>query len=320
MGKLLLLFLLITNSLFALSNDLVQIYRTQGFDAVKKLLEQQLTKKEYWNHYLSSQDISNGYYESIQYVMICQKDMKDIVLYDTKKKEKLFSSSVFTGEKSGDKKVEGDLKTPVGAYELTNKLTKLDPFYGPLALTTNYPNRFDRANGKTGHGIWIHGLPEKEERDEFTKGCIALDNDKIKTLSNSINYKNSILVISEGKFNNASKEDIASILSSVFQWREAWKKSDLKTYLSFYDSSFKKSNGQTLKKFKAHKKRIFAKKEKKIIKFKNINVIPYPNDLGKNLYKVILDEEYRTRNYQFIGKKELYVEIKNNQFKILTES
>lgn len=320
MVKLLLLFLLITNSLFALSNDLVQVYRTQGFDAVKKILEAQLAKKEYWDYHLSNQDISNGYYESIQYVMICQKDMQDIVLYDTKKKQKLFSSSVFTGKVSGDKKVEGDLKTPVGAYQLTNKLTKLDPFYGPLALTTNYPNRFDRANGKTGHGIWIHGLPEDEKRDEFTQGCIALDNDKIKKLSSSINFKNSVLVISEGKFNNASKEDIASILSNVFKWRDAWKKSDLKTYLSFYDKSFKKSNGQTLKKFKAHKKRIFAKKEKKIIQFKNINVIPYPNDLGKTLYKVIMDEEYRTKNYQFIGKKELYVEIKNNQFKILTES
>ena len=316
----LLLFLLITNSLFALSNDLVQIYRTQGIDVVKKILEKQLTKKEYWNYHLATQDISNGYYESIQYVMICQKDMKDIILYDTKNKKKLFSSSVFIGEKSGDKKVEGDLKTPVGAYELTNKLTNIDPFYGPLALTTNYPNIFDKANGKTGHGIWIHGLPEKEKRNKFTKGCIALENDRLQTLSNSINYKNSILVISEGKFNNGSKEDIVSILSSIFQWRKAWKANDLKTYISFYDNNFKKSNGQTLKKFKEHKKRIFAKKEKKTIKFTNINVIPYPNNLGKNLYKVIMDEEYRTKNYQFIGKKELYVEIKNNQFKILTES
>ena len=320
MGKLLLLFLLITNFVFALSNDLVQVYRTQGFDAVKKILENQLTKKEYWEYYLSNQDISNGYYESIQYVMICQKDMKDIVLYDTKNKEKLFSSSVFTGKVSGDKKVEGDLKTPVGAYKLTNKLTKLDPFYGPLALTTNYPNIFDKANGKTGHGIWIHGLPEDEKRDEFTQGCIALDNEKIKKLSNSINLQNSLLVISEGKFSIAKKEDIASILSNIFQWKEAWRKSHLKTYLSFYDESFKRSNGQSLKKFKAHKKRIFAKKERKTIKFSNINVIPYPNDLSKNIYKVIMDEEYRTKSYQFIGKKELYIEIKNNQFKILTES
>jgi len=318
--KLLFLFFIFITTLFGNSNDLVQVFRTQGFDAVKKIIEAQLTKKEYWDYYLETKDISNGYYESIQYVMICQKDMQDIILYDTKKQKKLFSSSVFTGKISGDKKKEGDLKTPVGAYELTNKLTKLDPFYGPLALTTNYPNRFDRANGKTGHGIWIHGLPEKQERDEYTKGCIALDNDKIKKLSSSINFKNSVLVISEGKFNNAKKEDISSILSNIFKWRDAWKKSNLKSYLSFYDSSFKKSNGQTLKKFKAHKKRIFAKKEKKTIKFSNINVIPYPNDLGKNLYKVIMDEVYRTKNYQFIGKKELYVEIKNDKFKILTES
>ncbi len=320
MQKLFILLVLSLNSLFALSNDLVQIYRTQGVDAVKKILEQQLQKQEYWDYYLENKEISNGYYESIQYVMICQKDMQEIALYDTKREKKLFSSSVYTGKLKGDKKKEGDLKTPLGAYKLTNKLTKLDPFYGPLALTTNYPNIFDKANGKTGHGIWIHGLPENEERDEFTQGCIALENDKITKLSNSINLQNSVLVISEKKFNPVDKKDIAVILSNIFKWKEAWKKSDLPQYLSFYATDFKKSNGQDLEKFTQYKTKIFQRKEKKKIKFSNINVIPYPNDLGKNLYKVIMDEEYSTKRYQFVGKKELYVEIKNNAFKILTES
>lgn len=320
MKKLALLLFILFNSLSALSNDLVQLYRTAGVDAVAKILEQQLSNKEYWDNYLQNKNISNGYYESIRYVMICQKDMQDIALYDTKQQKKLFSSSVFTGKVSGDKKVEGDLKTPVGAYKLTNKLTKLDPFYGPLALTTNYPNIFDKVNGKTGHGIWIHGLPEDEKRDEFTQGCIALDNDKIKELSNSINIKNSVLVISEKTFDPVQKEDIATILASIFQWKEAWKTSDLQHYLSFYAQDFKKSNGQDLKRFTKHKERIFQRKEKKTIIFSNINVIPYPNDLGKTLYKVIMDEEYRTKRYQFIGKKELYVEIENKKFKILTES
>lgn len=320
MSKLLLLLLLSIHSLYAVSNDLVQIYRTQGVEAVKQILEQQLTKKEYWDYYLQNKDIANGYYESIQYVMICQKDMQDIALYDTKNQKKLFSSSVFTGKISGDKKEEGDLKTPVGAYKLTNKLTKLDPFYGPLALTTNYPNIFDRANGKTGHGIWIHGLPESEQRDEFTQGCIALDNEKIQKLSNSINLENSVLVISEGKFDQVNKSDVSLILSSIFRWRDAWKESDIETYLSFYDEKFKKSNGQDIKRFTRHKKTIFSRKEDKTIEFTNINVIPYPNDLGKTLYKVVMDEEYRTNRYEFIGKKELYIEVKNEQFKILTES
>lgn len=302
------------------SIDLINLYRQNGIKAVESQLEKELRKKEYWNYYLKNKDVANGYYESIDYIMICQKNMKNMDLYETKKQQKLFSSDVYTGKINGDKKKEGDMKTPVGAYKLTNRITKLDPFYGPLALTTNYPNIYDKSQGKTGHGIWIHGLPEKENRDEFTRGCIALDNSKIKKLDKKINIDNSMLIISEQKFQKTSKNDIALILSDIFRWKDAWIRSDIKGYLSFYDKSFKKSNGMGFKKFKKYKQRIFNKNEKKIIKFKNINIIPYPNENNKKLFKVVMDEIYKTKSYKFEGKKELYVEIQNDSISILTES
>jgi murein L,D-transpeptidase YafK len=318
--KLIIIFVLLNSIYLNASVDIVNLYRFYGMEAVQEELEKQMQSNQYWNYYLENKDVSNGYYESIDYLMICEKDMKNIELYDTKKQKKLFSSSVFTGKIDGDKKKEGDLKTPIGAYKLTRRLTNVDPFYGPLALTTNYPNIYDKAQGKTGHGIWIHGLPEKEERDDFTKGCIALDNQKIKTLDKKINIKNSMLIISEEKFQKTTKDDIVTILSNIFKWRDAWKKSDLDKYLSFYDQEFKKSNGQNLEKFMLHKERVFSRKEKKTIKFSNINIIPYPNELNKKLFKVVMDEVYKTRSYTFKGKKELYVEIDGGNISILTES
>jgi len=181
--------------LYSFSLDLVELYRKDGINAVQKILEQQLTKQQYWQDNLQNKNLEYGYYESIQFVMLCQKNMKDIILYDTKQNKTLFTSSVFIGKELGDKKKEGDMRTPVGAYRITNRLTKVDPFYGPLALTTNYPNILDKLEGKTGHGIWIHGLPEHQERDDYTQGCISLDNKNIEKLSNSINLKNSILLI-----------------------------------------------------------------------------------------------------------------------------
>ena len=178
--KYLLLFFLITNSLNAIPIDIIELYRTKGIHAVEKEIANQLKTKTYWDYNLKNKEVINGYYESIRYLMICQKDLKDIKLYDTKSKSQLFNSDVFVGKAKGDKKVEGDLKTPIGAYMLTRRITNVDPFYGPLALTTNYPNLYDKSQGKTGHGIWIHGLPLNEERDDFTQGCIALDNTKIK--------------------------------------------------------------------------------------------------------------------------------------------
>jgi murein L,D-transpeptidase YafK len=320
MGKIFLLSFICIQFAYSFSLDIVELYRKNGISAVQKIIEEQLTKKEYWEENLENKNLKYGYYESIEFLMLCQKNMKDIILYDTKEHKKLLDTNVFIGKIHGDKKKEGDMKTPIGAYTLTNRLTKLDPFYGPLALTTNYPNIFDKTKGKTGHGIWIHGLPEKEDRDDFTQGCIALDNTQIKKLDNSINIDNSVLVISENDFKPAQKEHISLILSKIFSWRDAWKYSDIQVYLSFYSDEFKKSDGKNIEEFKKYKKRLFEKDEKKTIQFSNINIIPYPNDMNKTIYKVIMDELYKTNRYKYDGKKELYVEVIGEKVQILAES
>jgi len=316
--KRILFLLLLTNVLFA---DLVDIYRTQGIEAVKLELEKELTKKSYWDNFLKNKDIKHGYYESVKYVIITEKERKRLQLHRLKdnKFETLMTQDVFVGEVEGDKQKEGDLKTPTGAYDLTSKITKLDQFYGPMALVTNYPNVFDKAQEKDGYGIWIHGLPYDNKRDDYTKGCIALDNRSLKKLDKNISIKNSVLIIGEKNIQPISKKQISTILSDIHEWRDAWRSSDIQNYISFYDKTFKKDNGMGLSKFTQYKKRIFSKNEKKIIEFKNINIMPYPNSINKIMYKVVMDEDYKTRTYKFEGKKELYIELKNGKMSILAE-
>ncbi len=318
MKKIILFLTIIINIVFA---DLVDLYRNQGLEAVKEQLEKEMTKKEYWKKYLEDKNVDYGYYESKKYIILAQKEVKEIALYKVDKKDYnlILRDSVIVGEKEGDKQVEGDLKTPTGAYELTNKLTKVDQFYGPLALVTNYPNTFDKTLNKKGHGIWIHGMPLNEDREEYTKGCIALDNPKLQELDRKIDLNKSVLLISEDTIKKASKEEISLILSSIFKWKEAWKSSDIKEYLKFYSKSFKRHDGMNIKQFENYKKRIFSKKEKKRIEFTNINIVPYPNSLNKQMYKIVMDEDYKTDSYVFVGKKELYIELKNNKIKILVE-
>lgn len=318
--QLLLTFIIFINLSFA-NTDLINIYRQNGLKAVENLLNQTLMKKSYWDEYLKNIDVTNGYYESIQHILICTKDMQDIQMYNNgKTKNKLlFEHEVFTGEKSGAKQSEGDLKTPIGVYKFTQRLTKLDEFYGPVALVTSYPNNFDKLQGKTGSGIWIHGLPQNQIREPFTKGCIALDNKQLTTLNNQIDIKKSILIIKEKKRLNISKNTISNILSQIFSWKQAWQLSDIDKYLSFYSQEFKKSNGTGLKRFKKYKKRVFAKNEEKSIIFTKINIIPYPNNLNKNMFKITLFEKYKAPSYKFTGNKELYIEIKDNKIRILHE-
>lgn len=313
------LFILLSISVFA--NNLMDIYRTQGISAVEEILESELSRLDYWEKYLENKNIELGYYESKEYVIVAQKEIQELLLYKNENSNfsLLSRNNIIVGEKEGDKFVEGDKKTPEGTYDLINKKSDVDKFYGPLALVTSYPNTFDKTMNKKGHGIWIHGMPLDEERESFTKGCIALDNPELEKLDNQIDITKAILLTSSNEIKKVKKQEMALILSTIYKWKESWKKSELDKYLSFYSPDFKKDDGSDLKKFSDFKKRIFSKKEKKRIKFSNIDISPYPNSLNKNLFRVTMDEDYSSPAVKFKGKKELYLEIVNNEVKILVE-
>ncbi|WP_228144664.1 MULTISPECIES: L,D-transpeptidase family protein [Arcobacteraceae] len=319
MNKIIILLCMVIN-IFA--NDLVNLYRLQGLSAVEKQLEDSLKDKKYWDNYLENKNVDLGYYETKKYVILTHKEKSELELYEINDNQSslITRNSVIVGEKEGDKYLEGDKKTPEGVYELTSKKTNLDQFYGPLALVTSYPNRFDRTLDKKGYGIWIHGMPLKnEEREKYTRGCIALDNPELEKLDKNIDLDNALLLTSDKEFEKAKKEEISLILSSIFKWKDSWKKSDIKSYLKYYSPEFKKDDGSDFQKFSRYKKRIFSKRERKKIRFSNISITPYPNSLNKRMFKILMDQKYVSPTVNFNGKKELFLEIVNNEVKILVE-
>ena len=162
-------------------------------------------------------------------------------------------------------------------------------------------------------------MPFDGDREKFTKGCIALDNKELENLEKNIDYKRTVLLTSQNEFKKASKDDIALILSSIYKWKDAWKYSNIEDYLSFYSKDFRKSDKSNYYQFADYKRQIFSKNEDKSIKFSNIDISPYPNSLNKKMYKILMDEEYLSPAIKFYGKKELFVEIANNELKILAE-
>ena len=319
MNKIIILLAMVIN---VFANDLVDLYRLQGLNAVEKKLEESLKDKEYWNSYLENKNVELGYYESKKYIILTQKMKSELALYEINDHQPnlITKNSVIVGEKEGDKYLEGDKKTPEGVYELTAKKDKLDQFYGPFALVTSYPNTFDKTLDKKGHGIWIHGMPlENSEREKYTRGCIALDNPELENLEEKIDLENAVLLTSNNEFEKAKKEEISLVLSSIFNWKDSWKRSDINKYLKYYSSDFKKDDGSDFEKFSKYKKRIFSKKERKRIHFSNISITPYPNSLNKRMFKIIMDEKYNSPTVNFKGKKELFLEIVNNEVKILAE-
>ena len=309
------------NTLLAKEHDILTEYRINGIVNIEKKLDKKLASKEYWQKYLQNRDTSFGFLESYENILACDKSQSKLAVYqkDAQGKFQLKKEySAYTGKMKGDKIKEGDLRTPVGVYDIVKKITKLDSFYGPMAFVTSYPNLYDKYQNKTGQGIWIHGLPIEQKRDEYTKGCIAINNQNIKCLDKNIDINKTVLIINENALNTAtSKKELAQVLSNVFAWRYAWIYNNLDDYLSFYDDTFKRFDGMDINRFKQYKKRIFAKNEQKRIRFTDINLIPYPGK--ENLYKITFHEDYKSDSFSFSGEKVLIVKLTNDKITILTE-
>ncbi len=307
------------------ASDLVKIYLNQGLDAVGVAIEKELTNKDFWLDEIGDRNISLGYYNDDVAIVLTNKTDKIFRVYsysDGKIKQDFEQKAIITGL-MGDKQVEGDLKTPVGFYELGRKFNPGDPYYGPFAFATTYPNLLDKVQGKTGGGIWIHGYPLDGTRlDEFkTRGCIALFNENLEEFAKVVQDKKVFAMTEEKEKVRAKKEDIAALLADLFAWKLAWTDSDINTYLNFYDEKqFKRFDKMKFEQFASMKKSIFSRKEDKKIKFSDINISPYPNVENETMYRISFYEDYYTKNYQFKGDKILYVKIDSKgKMKILAE-
>lgn len=314
------LFIFVAPFLFA--SNIVDIYRQNGLEAVEDEIVLQLKNQDYWKNYLKDFDVSLGYYENLDSLLIANKEKKELSVYKIEGKSiELLTvyKNVIVGA-NGDKQKEGDLKTPLGVYEIKKRFIPMDQFYGPLAFSLSYPNTYDKVQGKNGYGIWIHGSPlDGSPRDSMSKGCIVLDNDTIELLDKFINPKKSVVIVSENISPVVTKDDISLILSELYRWQDAWRKNRLEEYLDFYSSDFRRFDGMHKRYFSQMKKTIFSKKQSKTIIFKNINISPYPNLSKRKIFKVAFYEIYKSKSYKFKGNKELFIELKDKTFSILSE-
>jgi murein L,D-transpeptidase YafK len=167
---------------------------------------------------------------------------------------------VSLGRLGVDKREQGDQRTPLGVYFVTSRLEarQLKDFYGPGALTLNYPNEYDRRRGKTGGGIWLHGVPPQNfaRPPQSTDGCVVLANDDLGLLLREIEPRRTPVVIAprlEWVAHTSGDKERQAARALVEQWRQARSRGDLDRLATFYSSQFTSGNAdlaqwtQTLK-------------------------------------------------------------------------
>lgn len=152
---------------------------------------------------------------------------------------------VSLGRLGVDKKEQGDQRTPLGVYFITSRLEarQLKDFYGPGALTLNYPNEYDRRRGKTGGGIWLHGVPPENyaRPPQSTDGCVVLANDDLLRLLREVSPRRTPVIIApriEWVVHSQTERERTAARALVEQWRQARSRGDMNRLMSFYSAQF----------------------------------------------------------------------------------
>ena len=159
------------------------------------------------------------------------------------------------GKLGAEKMREGDKKTPIGVYHVTASLPpeRLTDFYGSGAFPINYPNEWDRREGRTGPGIWLHGTPS----DTFSRppkasdGCVVLSNRDLNDLSRWLQIGQTPVIISDGiEWTSIThwQAERTSLQQRIEAWRQALERRDFTRFLEHYSPRFQ-AEGQDFARF-----------------------------------------------------------------------
>jgi murein L,D-transpeptidase YafK len=238
---------------------------------------------------------------------------------------KFVTDFYFTQGKLGVHKLrEGDMKTPIGVYYITGRVSgrKLPDFYGASALRINYPNEWDRAQGRSGSGIFVHGTPS----DSYSRpplasdGCVVLTNADLKKLENAVDIgKTPVVIADKLEFVNKSKWDAErdSATKLIDTWRNDISSMDHARVLKNYSPKFKSALGDDLKTWFDKDMRSLVDVVGLTVKLSDVTLFRYPgrDDL---LVSTFTMETMIGKNKSSIRKRQYWAR-EGNAWKIVFE-
>lgn len=227
------------------------------------------------------------------------------------------------GKGGTDKRFEGDDKTPIGVYHIASYLpgSQLPDLYGVGAFPITYPNLWDRNQGRTGSGIWIHGTEfETYSRPPLSsRGCLTLSNQDFATLQQQVEVGRTPIIVSRGlewRDPVTMARDRSAIRSVLDQWEKDWESLDTERYLSHYSADFR-SEGKNRAAFAAHKRRVNSAKRFIDVELREVGIYRYPGEQGLILVEFLQD--YRSSNLNSQRRKQQYWRREADAWKILFE-
>jgi len=247
-----------------------------------------------------------------RYALVVDTHRSRLYLYENDAGTPRFVADYYVSSgKNGPQKVrEGDEKTPIGVYHITASLPrqKLSDFYGIGAFPINYPNEWDRIQGRNGHGIWLHGTPSNtySRPPRSSNGCVVLSNSDLGEIAQKLQVGVTPVIISE-EVEWLSLGDWTRqrnlLERELEQWRADWESLDTDRYLAHYSASFSAPNTD-LDGWSRHKRQVAGGKTWIKVKVSGLSMFEVPGQAG--LVSVSFDQEYRSSNLSNTVRKRQY--------------
>lgn len=233
---------------------------------------------------------------------------------------------ISTGREPGNKQVEGDLRTPAGVYFITGHIpgARLPEKYGIGAFPLDYPNPLDRRLGKTGYGIWLHGM----ERRYFSRppldseGCVVLSNAELKALGPDLAPGTPVIIAERLEWLTAAAWQAArsEALAALEAWRTAWESGDMDAYLAHYAGDFW-STGHDRASWAALRGATARHKSWRRVRLEDLSLFAYPQEAsGRPLLVARFEQHYASNNYTERSRKQLYLAREAEAWQVLYEA
>ena len=230
--------------------------------------------------------------------------------------------------KAGDgKQREGDNKTPLGVYRVTDYLPdeELPELYGAGAYPINYPNSWDRLQGKTGYGIWLHGVPRTTySRPPLdSEGCMVVSNVNLEKIGARIDLQKTPVILTDKLrwVDKSENQQLRNTLEKHFErWRQDWMSLDVDAYISHYSDDFS-TPGHSLQSWTSHKRSVAARKSYINVKIDNRDMFVYPDEANDDKLVVIsFEQQYSSNNFSSTSRKQQFWQQEpDGQWRIIYE-
>lgn len=212
----------------------------------------------------------------VPYAFLVDKSRKSMTVYHPSGSRWIVKEefTIILGESPGRKQSEGDKRTPEGLYWIIGQraASELDTvIYGSRAYILNYPNRFDRREGRGGSGIWIHGTDRPVSR-----GCVAMKKPDLDRIAAYARSGIPVYIASQTGGNDfghfvpgevllAEKDSAMQSIERVREnacefvrdWSRAWQSANIEDYRKYYSPQRFQSKGMGYDDYMRYKEGLF---------------------------------------------------------------